>query len=235
MKNIDGFPANMQFTPIPNPFLNVLMPDMDKYELKCMLCFFQMIYAKKGYPRYVSLNELMVNTQLIASMHDSKKSVSETVADSLTSAIERGAIIRLEITQGDCNEYIYFLNTKNDRQVIESIRHGKLRLPQTEPVSPVFIPAKQHNIFSVYEENIGLLTPMIAEELRDALTQYSEEWIHNAIREAVYSNKRNWRYISRILECWISEGRKDGAYKQNTTQEDPDKYFRGIYGHLIQR
>ena len=36
------------------------------------------------------------------------------------------------------------------------------------------ITEKSPNIFTMYEENIGLLTPMIAEELRDAEKTYPE-------------------------------------------------------------
>ena len=62
-------------------------------------------------------------------------------------------------------------------------------------------------MFEMYEQNIGMLSPMIADALLEAEDMYPEDWIEDAIGEAVEQNKRSWRYISRILERWEHEGR----------------------------
>lgn len=72
----------------------------------------------------------------------------------------------------------------------------------------VQVQVERPNIFTLYEQNIGLLSPMIAEELKDAADHYPTEWIESAFREAVLLNKRNWRYISAILRRWETEGRQ---------------------------
>lgn len=64
------------------------------------------------------------------------------------------------------------------------------------------------NIFVLYEQNIGLLSPLIADELKDAADQYPMEWIEAAFREAVHYNKRKWSYIRAILRRWETEGRQ---------------------------
>ena len=235
MKSFGGFPANMQFTPVPNLFMNMLMPGMDSPELKTMLYIFQTIFGKKGTPRFASLSELLSNAALSASLQHEAKSGEENIKAALESAVKRGAIISLEVIQNNKQESLYFLNTASDREAVERIRSGDLKLPQIEAVRPAVTPTDQKDIFSLYEENIGLLTPMIAEEIKDALTQYPEEWIRDAIREAVDANKRNWRYIARILERWTTEGKKDGTHQRDNQKEDPDKYFRGPYGHLVKR
>ncbi len=63
------------------------------------------------------------------------------------------------------------------------------------------------NIFVLYEQNIGLLTPMIANQLEDAADHYPADWIEAAFSEAVQRNKRNWKYIHAILRRWETEGR----------------------------
>jgi DnaD/phage-associated family protein len=63
------------------------------------------------------------------------------------------------------------------------------------------------NIFVLYEQNISLLSPLIAEELKDAADHYPAEWIEAAFREAVQQNKRKWSYIRAILRRWETEGR----------------------------
>ncbi len=79
-----------------------------------------------------------------------------------------------------------------------------------------------------------MLTPMIAEELREAEKLYPEAWVRDAIKVAVNQGKRKWSYISAVLERWSIEGKDDGAY-QRDSKEDPDKYIKGKYGHMVQR
>ncbi|PKN92993.1 MAG: hypothetical protein CVU44_11215 [Chloroflexi bacterium HGW-Chloroflexi-6] len=69
--------------------------------------------------------------------------------------------------------------------------------PLPEPEDPA--PPKP-NIFRVYEQNFGALTPMIADELRDFEKTYPLEWIEYAMREAVTNNARNVKYVSAVLK-----------------------------------
>jgi DnaD/phage-associated family protein len=91
------------------------------------------------------------------------------------------------------------------------------------------------NIFTLYEENIGLLTSMIAEELKDAEKTYPASWIEDAMREAVRSNRRKWSYIAAILESWAQKGKDSGKSKRGSkTHSDPEEYLRR-YGHFLKR
>lgn len=65
------------------------------------------------------------------------------------------------------------------------------------------------NIYSVYEREIGALTPMIAEDLKDAEATYPPAWIIDSIQEAVRKNARNWKYCLAILKRWQVEGRTE--------------------------
>ena len=91
------------------------------------------------------------------------------------------------------------------------------------------------NIFALYEQNIGIITPMIAEELKEADKLYPPQWIEEAFKEAVTLNKRSWKYIARILERWASEGKDSGEYRRDVKKDGSDKYVKGRYGHLVQR
>ena len=68
------------------------------------------------------------------------------------------------------------------------------------------------NIFTLYEQNIGLLAPLVAEELRDAGERYPWDWIEAAFREATQQNKRKWSYIRAILKRWETDGKGDAPY-----------------------
>ncbi len=74
--------------------------------------------------------------------------------------------------------------------------------------SNVQVEVERPNIFVLYEQNIGLLSPLIAEDLKEAADQYPAEWIEAAFREAVQHNKRKWSYIRAILRRWETEGRQ---------------------------
>jgi DnaD/phage-associated family protein len=63
------------------------------------------------------------------------------------------------------------------------------------------------NAFRLYEQNIGPLTPLVADQIGRALEEYPADWIEDAMEEAVSYNRRSWRYMARILETWSAQGR----------------------------
>jgi DnaD/phage-associated family protein len=71
------------------------------------------------------------------------------------------------------------------------------------------IAADPPNAFRLYEQNIGPLTPLIADQITQAIRDYPADWIEDAIGEAVAYNRRSWRYIVRILENWKATGRRE--------------------------
>lgn len=73
--------------------------------------------------------------------------------------------------------------------------------------------SETRNIFRVYEENIGALTPIISEILANAEKDYGIVWVIDAITLAVKNKKRNWRYCETILARWREEGKDDGEGK----------------------
>lgn len=78
----------------------------------------------------------------------------------------------------------------------------------------------EKNIYAVYEENIGLLTPFIADELDDLEKTYTEQWVIEAIREAVKSNARNLKYVRAILKRWKAQGFKSQKPGQSSTRSN---------------
>ncbi|MBA7587999.1 hypothetical protein ES708_30047 [subsurface metagenome] len=160
----------------------------------------------------------------------------EALRLALEMATGRGTILHLALDRDGTPEDIYFLNTEADRQVMARIQNGELKLSGLKAREPTYVDAEEPpDIFSIYEQNIGMLTPMIADELRDAEQLYPQDWIRDAIKEAVALNKRSWRYIAKILENWSAEGRSDGTHRRDSKKTDPDKYLKQKYGHMVQR
>jgi len=239
MKEFSGFPARMQFTPIPNPFFSQILPQIsDVAELKITLHVFWLLYSKRGYPRFTTYRELLGNKSLIDNLRECEKSASEMLHDALAMAVKRGTILHLVMERDGKQEDLYFLNTESDRQAVAKIQNGELALAGWKAGGQVYpdVEAEQQpDFFTLYEQNIGLLTPIIADELREAEKLYPEAWIGDAIREAVKQGKRKWSYISAILERWATEGRGDGTYQRDPKKTDPDKYTKGKYGHMVRR
>lgn len=128
----------------------------------------------------------------------------------------------------------FFFNTARSRKVVNELQGSamvpahllKVESEQVEQESEIPVPAGAYtsnkgaemprniqveidrpNIFRLYEQNIGIITPLIADHLRDAADLYPVEWIERAFREAVQHNIRKWSYISAILRNWETEGK----------------------------
>ena len=239
MKQFGGFPAKMQFTSVPNLFFSTLLPHItDIAELKTTLHIFEVLYRKQDHLRFVTYGELLGNASLISSLRQSSEPPQEALRHALELAAQRGTIFRI-ILKDEVSEDIYFLNTEANRQIAAKIQNGELNLNGLKIKGRAYIEVEmeeQPDIFTLYEQNIGMLTPTIADELREAEKLYPEDWIKDAIKESVNQNKRKWSYISAILERWSAEGKNDGTYRRNSTKStDPDKYIKGKYGHTVRR
>jgi len=81
--------------------------------------------------------------------------------------------------------------------------------------------AELASLMTYYESNIGMLTPTLADRLKDDHTHYPAGWTEKAIDEAVVYNKRNLKYIEAILKRWQAEGIQPS--ESSDTLQSPDK------------
>lgn len=234
MTQFQGFPSGgkVQYTAIPNVFFSALLPQITNVnELKTTLHVISALYNKKGYPRFISYGELLGDTVLMQGLGSEK-----TLRNALKMAVKRGTLLSLSMEKGDASEDIYFINDESSRQAVEKISSGELKLMELKVGKPEPASAEPPpDIFTLYEQNIGMLTPMVAEELRDAERNYPAAWINDAIKEAVLHNKRNIKYIIRILESWSVEGRSDGTYQRHIKKAGAEKFIKGKYGRMVRR
>jgi len=98
---------------------------------------------------------------------------------------------------------------------------------------PVKLQPERPNIYALYEQNIGPLTPILSETLQEAEKNYPLDWIEDAIRIAVVKNVRTWRYIEAILRSWKEKGR-DGTDRK-TTEENRKRDSEGKFGDYVNR
>jgi len=231
MKGFTGFPeGKVRFTPLPDLFFSQLVPRIDNLpELKVTLHLFWLLHGKKGHLRYASLQELREDPLLLAGLKVAGRRPEDLLDEGLERAVARGSLLRV----GDGQESWYFLNDASSRQAIQKIERGELRLEGMVSRPGEGVEVERPNIFTLYEQNIGLLQPLIAEELREAEKTYPAAWIEEAFKIAVERNARNWRYIQAILERWAREGKDDGAPKR-ASKEDRYRYIKGEYADYIE-
>ena len=69
--------------------------------------------------------------------------------------------------------------------------------------------AKSSNAFTLYEQNIGPLTPLISQHITGLIGDYTEYWVNRAIQEAATNNIRNIKYISAVCAGYKERGGPD--------------------------
>lgn len=228
MKVFSGFPAGeMAYTPLPDLFYSELLPIIDDLaELKVTLHVFWLLYHKNKNHRYVTLHELLGDGQLVRSMEGDSLSPEKALRAGLDKAVARGTLLCLISSAGD--ERFYFINTAQGRRAFDQAQLGEMELAPGIALAEPATLLQRPNIFVLYEQNIGLLQPIIAEELQDAERTYPQEWIEDAFHIAVENNVRNWKYVRRILERWAAEGkdRGKGSTREKSWYEEYGKYIK---------
>ncbi|MDD5399222.1 MAG: DnaD domain protein [Dehalococcoidia bacterium] len=233
-----GFPPRVEVTPLPNVFFSQVLSLIDSLlELKTVMQIFFLLSRRRGYPRFVSFSELSHNAVIEKELYKMKGDADVLLRDALLSAVKHGILLHIPINVDEKSDDAYFINNQVEKNTIDKILSGTLKIPSVEIRSKEEPASEQsRDIYSLYERNIGMLTPILAEELQEAEHRYPPEWIEDAFREALRANVRNWKYINSILKRWEREGKKDGKPVGDTQKErDPDKYIRGKYGHMVRR
>tara|TARA_B100001013_G_scaffold215856_1_gene131509 strand:- start:1628 stop:2335 length:708 start_codon:yes stop_codon:yes gene_type:complete len=211
-RNNDGsvFPKGVHFTPVPSPLLGPMLKHISSYnELVCLLRFLNLIHLEKKHPKWIEQN-LLLSDEVLQSVIGS----TSAILYALDKCVENGIILRTSLSKNEETQ-VLVLNTFDSKSNIDRIIHdgAETTLEVIENKNQI------ENIFSLYENNIGTLNPLITEELKYAQDQYSEEWIKDAFREAVVNNARSWRYIQSILKNWGTNGR--------TQSDNPDRRKSG--------
>lgn len=222
MKGFSGFPAGKQrLTPVPNLFFSELLPAIENIaELKVTLYAFWALSQQDGPVRYLRLTDFLSDTTFVNGLGSNIQAATEALLDGIERAVARGTFLHVNVEGADGQLDLYFLNSERGRAAIEGITKGEWR-PWPDEERPVTLLVDRPNIFVLYEQNIGALTPIIADELRDAEQTYPPQWIEEAIKIAVENNVRRWRYVVTILERWRLEGKQkpDGISKRDSQQQ----------------
>ena len=191
---------------LPQAFLAQLLPVItDRDELALLLLIFDALTtAEQGAVR-LDPRQMAEDPQLMAAFGADALALQHA----LQLAREHDALIHVPQADG---AGFYMINTPQNQLLAKQIQQGEVKPQDLPRVSRI---SDRPNIFQLYEENIGMLTPMLAEMLKADEVEFSAEWISDAIKIAVERNVRNWKYVRAILASWKKEGR-NGKNGQGT-------------------
>jgi len=198
-----GFQSGSRATAVPNVFFTTILPQIaDPIELLVTCYLFFVFGRQRGVRSVTSMSALLQERPLIDALRRLSPNAEHALRNGLDLAATRGTVLRARDV--DSGEAGYLLNTETARKRVE-------RLPadapgEADPLAPLPPAGQRPNIYALYEENIGSLSPLLVDELDEAEQSYAPAWIEAAFREAAANNRRSWRYISRILQRWSIEG-----------------------------
>ena len=227
MASFHGFPDGVMFTPVPSPLFGELLERIDDLlVLKCLLRVIWHHSQKKGFPRFVTWRELVGDRSLVRAVSPDAP-VEIALGNALDKAAVMGALMHRKLERNGGSVDIYVPNTQEGRRAIAHLEAQGLSadVPADDEATAAPLGARP-NIFSLYEENVGMLTPIIADELKEAESTYPYGWIQEAFREAVVLNRRSWRYIEAIMKRWETEGREHGESGRHSKKDDAKEWIR---------
>jgi len=205
-----GFPNSGLATTVPNLFFARVLPEIESVEELVVSVYFFYAQSTGGRgqdgavrrPRYVTLRELEGDRTLMRTLARVCGSDGEALRAGLDAAVRRRTLAKCVVKTAGGDEDLYVVNNPVNREALEQLDGRQIEVAPLPPADA----ERVSNVFTLYEENIGNITPLIAEDLKEAEETYPLEWVREAIKEAVLANKRSWRYVHSILKRWETEG-----------------------------
>ncbi len=194
---------------IPETFFRQILPEIEDANL-LKLCLYLLWKANTigDYGISFSIADLMLDKVFTTGLVVDDRDISSLLAELLLMAENKKICVSYN-NEGK-SDPLFFINCEAGRSALANAARGTtsatITLDQIQP-----------NIFRMYKENIGPLTPLIADALRQAEKEYPQDWIKDALQLAVKNNVRRWRYVESILDRWQKEGRNGTDRKRDKT------------------
>lgn len=212
-----GFREDEGFTRLPEAFFRELLAVVDDpAELKITLYALWLVEHMQGPARALRAEDFEPARLGLE---------AEQAAAGLARAVRRGTLL----AAGEGAGAFYLLNTPRGRAAAEAHARGEWSGPG--PAAP---PPPRPNVFKLYEENVGPLTPMIADALKDAEATYPREWVAEALEIAVKNNVRAWKYIEAILKRWKEKGKHEGKDRSDPGKGS-ERYTQSEFAEYLER
>ena len=217
MDKFPGFTSSETYTQVPDSFIRLINEMDDLAELKVTLYAIWRIEHMEGNFRAMCVTDFETEPLGLS---------PEEIRRGLEKCIERRTLLKAEHEA----DIFYFINSPRGRLAAEAFANGQWR----EVGRIMSEPVKKSNLFKLYEENIGALTPLLSDMLREAEKNYPSMWFEEAFEMAVSRNIRNWKYVEAILARWKEKG-KDERKDQQDPVKDADRYTDSEFSEFLKR
>ena len=187
-------PEDHGTTRVPNAVIAALLDDdTDKATIALVLRALWWLERSRDFPKSVAVADLRTDRVLATKLgHGFDSALSSAVSKGVLLAIETGAAAKV------------LLNTESAARLV-----GDASDPAHSPAGDWDTPVDRRgpaDAYREYEENIAPLTPMTRDALSQALQDFTDEQIVDAIRIAVENETRNWSFIAAVLRKWKRGG-----------------------------
>lgn len=211
MQGFAGFPeGSLRQVPLPEPFFSDLLPLIDHLgELKVTLYALWRLSQGSGRYRFLTRDDFLADEVLLRGLAAPGPRQVDALDEALERAEARGTLLHVALEDNRAVRSLYFMNTPLGREAVERLTQGAWRPEGSEPQAVVTLSQVRSSLFTLYEQNVGLLTPFIAEELRELQAEYPQAWIEDAIRVAVRNNARSLKYMRAVLKRMQKDGRPE--------------------------
>lgn len=234
----NGFGRQDKQIIVPETFFSDLLPLIDDLaELKLTLFCMWALQQREGRYRFLMEADFAANETLMAGLCSIAPNADpqDTLKSALLSAVDRGTLLKCEVPRAAGGTLtLYLMNSERGREAVEAVQQGLFTVVDAEQVE--ILPPRP-NIYRLYEQEIGALTPMIADELRDLQATHSEDWLRDAIRVAVREQALSIRYIASVLDRWRKKGKTtdeiNGRHESVGDAGDGRRFITGKYADFI--
>lgn len=216
-----GFQAP-NYTQVPNDFF-IMARDMDKAELKVVLYIIRETFGYHRETCEVSIRELATGAGLTArnAYNGAEKAIARGLVEKTVSTTRKTtwrAVVGEDTALYPLRQRTVSLRKSKPpvKEIKETIKEN-----EDEGLYQSLKDVAMKELSKAYQSEIGMLTPMIADELRDAIDTYPSKWVLDAIHEAAIQNKRGWKYILAILKRWKEQGNQEAISKPRQFKQQP--------------
>lgn len=169
--------------------------------------FIQAIFAKFQEAKKIFYEE---GVMWVVNMHKYHKNASPRTMTKVNADIReipdgrvKTAYLYYEKTGEYCIDTVSIPRSESVSRIV-SVKESVSVSENNQP--PRADPKPDIDIFTLYQNEIGPLTPMISDALQAAEKDYPIQWFPSAFKEAADHNARNWKYIEAILRNWKDKG-----------------------------
>ena len=216
VRPVKGFPLADDYatTRVPNAVLGRVLSTIDDADvIKLIMRAIWLLERQNGYPRFIAPQELRADRVLSVMFEE-----DDMFENALEDAVGFGVLARVSINGIER----LMLNTESARRAsFEGSAYGVIQDADDGWDTPA-VDSRPANAFQAYEENIGVLSPMIREGILTALEDFSDDEITKAIKIAVENESRSWSFVAGVLRRWTKEGVPDDrrTYEQSERQRE---------------